>query len=830
MEKYIKDSKLQKITEEEKNMMDSPISKEEIEKAIDQTKLGKAPGPDGFTAKFYKTFKTEISHWLQLVGKDIQEGEDLPQTWQKAIITMIPKTEEESPNVKNFRPISLLNTDYKIFTKVIAERLKKILIHHIEEDQAGFLPGRYIRDNLRTAIDCFEYGDKNTTEKLGFLFLDAEKAFDNVNWIFMEKIFRDMAYGDKFLNVINKIYSKQSAEIKLNNELTESFPVQKGTRQGCPLSPLLFIAVLEILLKKISNDKDIEGIKIKNYQFKYRAFADDIVFFVQDPERNFPKLFTKIEEFGQYGGFYINKSKSKILLKNTKKATKEEIEKITGCDVVNKVKYLGIDLTNKNLDIFKNNYERIWKRIKEDMMKWNSQNLSLFGRIAAVKMNVLPRMLYLFQTVPIIKKKEHFNKWKRDITTFIWAGKKARIKYKILIDSKERGGLQLPDLQLYYDACCLLWSRDWILLNKKKMLALEGFNKSFGWHAYLMYDKVKADAIFNHHFIRRSILQCWLKHSKETSDERPMWIAPEEVIHKIAETKGADIDTYEDLLTTRSGQICLKSENELKEKYNWWLIMQIKNLFNSDKKKFGFRKQKSKLELVILGEENKLISKIYKVILERYTADEVVKEQMTKWAVNINSDIMMDQWEYLWQKTNKISACTSLQENSFKMIYRWYMTPKKLARIDRTHSNRCWKCKKHEGSLFHMWWTCSKARKFWTKIHKKLQQILKIKINKNPTFFLLGIDLREIDKEDRTLTWYSIVAARLTYAKYWKTEKIPKTSEWMEKLMYLAEMDKITKKLREQNDEKYKNDWIKLKKYTEKKWKSKNLSISLERY
>lgn len=192
--------------------------------------------------------------------------------------------------------------------------------------------------------------------------------------MFMKKIFEEMSFGDKFLCAINKIYSKQSAEIKINNELTESFLVQKGTRQGCPLSPLLFILVLEILFKNIQKDEDIKGIKIKNHQFKYRAFADDIVFFLHDPEKNILKLLGKIEEFGQHAGFYINKNKSKILLKNLQKGAKDVIEKMTGCDVVHKVKYLGIDLTNKNLDLFKNNYEKIWKKIKEDMIKWISQN------------------------------------------------------------------------------------------------------------------------------------------------------------------------------------------------------------------------------------------------------------------------------------------------------------------------------------------------------------------------------------------------------------------------------------------------------------------------
>lgn len=89
----------------------------------------------------------------------------------------------------------------------------------------------------------------------------------------------------------------------------------------------------------------------------------------------------------------------------------------------------------------------------KDLIKWNKYNLLLMGRIAIVKMNVLPHILFLFQTTPIIKKRQIFTQWKREITNFIWAGEKPRVKYKVLCDARERGGLQLPNLELYCDAC-----------------------------------------------------------------------------------------------------------------------------------------------------------------------------------------------------------------------------------------------------------------------------------------------------------------------------------------------------------------------------------------
>lgn len=122
---YIDNSEISKLTDEERKLMEEPKTKEEVEKAIDSTKTGKAPGPDGFTSKFYKTFKDDLTAWFQMVRNDTLEGDIMPQSWQNATIAMIPKQQEECPSVKNFRTISLLNVVYKLFTKIIAERFKK---------------------------------------------------------------------------------------------------------------------------------------------------------------------------------------------------------------------------------------------------------------------------------------------------------------------------------------------------------------------------------------------------------------------------------------------------------------------------------------------------------------------------------------------------------------------------------------------------------------------------------------------------------------------------------------------------------------------------------
>lgn len=131
--------------------MDKVVTYEEIQEVIGSMKSETEPGPDGFTSKFYEIFQKELIPKLQILANNILNGYHPPRTWQEALISMIPKTDHKAPSVKDFRPISLLNTDYKIFSKITADRLKKTMGKFIMEDQAGFLPNHYIKDSENSA-------------------------------------------------------------------------------------------------------------------------------------------------------------------------------------------------------------------------------------------------------------------------------------------------------------------------------------------------------------------------------------------------------------------------------------------------------------------------------------------------------------------------------------------------------------------------------------------------------------------------------------------------------------------------------------------------------
>lgn len=162
-------------------------------------------------------------------------------------------------------------------------------------------------------------------KKVGFTFLDAEKAFDNLNWEFLIAVIEDIKFGTKFIDSIKGIYKGQRSHLVINNERTDEFPIWKSTQQGCPLSPLLFILVMEVMLRNVQRNEELTGLKIKQYTYKFRAYADDVMFFSEDPIKTLPLLMEKLN-FGQMAGFYVNYKKTKVICKNMSKREEHELK------------------------------------------------------------------------------------------------------------------------------------------------------------------------------------------------------------------------------------------------------------------------------------------------------------------------------------------------------------------------------------------------------------------------------------------------------------------------------------------------------------------------
>ena len=199
------------------------------------------------------------------------------------------------------------------------------------------------------------------------LSLDAEKAFDKTQHLFLRKTLQQVGREGTYLNIIKAIYDKPTASIILNGENLKEFLLRLGTRQGFPLSPLLFNIVLEVLATAIREVKEIKGIQIGKEEVKLSRFADDIILYLENPKDAIRKLLELINEFGKVAGYKINTQKlMAFLYTNNERAEREFREAILFTITSKRIKYLGVNLPKETKDLYSENYKTLMKEIKDD--------------------------------------------------------------------------------------------------------------------------------------------------------------------------------------------------------------------------------------------------------------------------------------------------------------------------------------------------------------------------------------------------------------------------------------------------------------------------------
>jgi len=422
---------------------DKNITKDEIYTALRTMNKQKSPGSDGLTVEFYLHFWTNIGDILLEIYNEINKDNEMARSMKHGLITLIYKKGDKR-KLKNYRPISLLNTDYKILSRIMSNRLKKVLPDIISQDQTSCIVGRDISDTVSSIRDIIDIADKENLE--GYLLkIDQEKAFDRVDHTYLIRVLQTFGFGEKFCNWIKIFYTEIYSAVKTNGFISKYFPIKNSVRQGCPISALLFVLTMEPLNQAIRNTNDIRGIQIHNsnkISLLYQH-ADDTTLTVSDKQSIY-KTFDILEKYGRASGAKVNKQKSEIMKLGVGDIEAEGIDKLEIKKCYGIIQVLGTYLGNDRKQCEESNWRDKVTKTKTILNMWKMRKLTIQGRAIVISSLLLSKLWYVLMTQPIPDWAE--KEIRKTCLEFLWMKKSYPVKYLTIIGDKNLGGLNIPDI------------------------------------------------------------------------------------------------------------------------------------------------------------------------------------------------------------------------------------------------------------------------------------------------------------------------------------------------------------------------------------------------
>ena len=447
---YLSSSNLAKIPDVLASTLDEEFSLAEMDRVVGKLKTNKSPGWDGLTNEFYKLFWCDIRLILhQALSEGINSG-TLSPSQRIGILTIIPKPKPatELIHLKNWRPITLLNIDYKILTHVIKNRLLTTIPTIIDNSQSGFQPGKSTTDNLILMTLTLEYFQHHEEEEGMIMQVDMEKAFDSVEHNFLYATLESMGFGEYIIKLIKVAFNGYMSLANVNGHLSSPVYLLRGLHQGSPLSPILFLIVAQVLTFKIQHNNRIKGLKISGVEILLSLFADDTDIFMQASAVCVEALFEELRAFGTVSGCNPNISKTKCIplgkTRNNHSLISALSESYGPNFVVNNFTALGVDFSNSlsvtNISI--SNYNDKISKANTWISRWNRRSLSIYGKITIIKSLVLSQFSYL--AIPLPRPGSTTMKvLSTCVFNFLWGGKRDKIKRDIVCTPVTSGGLDL---------------------------------------------------------------------------------------------------------------------------------------------------------------------------------------------------------------------------------------------------------------------------------------------------------------------------------------------------------------------------------------------------
>ncbi|PNX82415.1 cysteine-rich receptor-like protein kinase, partial [Trifolium pratense] len=433
------------LSADDNDLLLQPFSEEDVREVIWSCDGNKSPGPDGFNFNFLKecwaTVKVDVMEFLN----EFYHNAVLPKAITASFLALIPK-KDHPQQLSDYRPICLIDMLYKILSKLLATRLKNIMGKLISPCQSAFLPGRQILDGVVVLNEIIDLS-KRRKDRCLFFKVDFERAYDTINWSYLERMMLKMGFAQKWMSWMRACVFHSSMSVLINGSPTEDFTVGKGLRQGDPLSPFLFLIAAEGLtgmVNKAVNIGKFVGYRVNDpLRYQILQFADDTILMGDCSWDNVRTMKSILRGFELVSGLKINFLKSKLYGINAADNFLVAASSYLGCNVESiPFKFLGLPVGANP------RRQATWKPIVESAAKklscWNSRNLSIGGRVTLINsvLSSLPLYFFSFYKAPRCV----INQLVRIQRNFLWGGgvedkKLCWVKWSQVCLPKDKGGL-----------------------------------------------------------------------------------------------------------------------------------------------------------------------------------------------------------------------------------------------------------------------------------------------------------------------------------------------------------------------------------------------------
>lgn len=749
---FLKPENIVKLSDEQKNVCEEPILENELKEVIRNMKNNKTPGSDGFPVEFYKFFWKDIGSFLKRsLDYSFYSGQ-LSITQREGIITCIPKGDKTRTLLKNWRPISLLNTDYKILTAVLANRIKNVLPSIINSNQKGYLKGRFIGENTRLIYDIMHYlSEKNRSGLL--LLIDFEKAFDTIEWSFIRKVLKKYNFGNNFLKWFSIIYKDVKSYVLNNGYLSPSFLLERGCRQGDPFSAYIFILSIEPLAMELYNNQACTGITIMNKQFKLGQYADDTFLLLDGREDSLRQVIYILNQFHVASGLKINIEKTQAVWLGSMKHSQHRLCPDLEIQWVQQFKLLGITFSSDIKEIAGLNYISALGIFEGLLNKHKDRKLTLLGKVTIIKTLAIPKLIHILSALPS-PDKCILDRMQNAIKHFIWDGKRSKISYDKLCRNIEEGGLKLTHLSSLITGLKLAWMKrlfesnaDWQMLFR--MLVCNHVNLLLS----LDFMSIKNMAATVTNIFWKEVLNKWAEYGQcaiETPDQvlsMPIWYNYWNTNDNIQKRKNEWISKgliyINDLVRCQNqfhDHLSVQQHFDIRINFLDYLgfITSIPPEW-----KYILREGYNKLDIIVLTNNifdyvscPKVTQFVYKYYIDKINC--VNNNELTWNMITGNTE----SWNAIYKIAFDATTETKLRVFQYKMLLRILPTNTFLKVCALVESENCYFCKVLPETLDHLFYECRYIKKLYEQLLQWLLPELDLSVYLNKQNIILGCNIK----------------------------------------------------------------------------------------